>query len=184
MDYDIYVCQSMNSRWLAICFCHQYFNAKIVVLSVTELSFKLVSLADWQASSMSRVTLGSVSLILDDSNTEMFLQAKISLCCAFAIKPTSSNNSILCIKPFLMLSNLCAIHSFISTVHVWEMSGRVTAPSSKDCWTLGQWIICLDLNAEQSNSKHNSEPPCLILLVSTSWMSSPHSHTMLHAKGM
>lgn len=118
MYYDIYVCQGMNSRWLAVCFCHHYVNAETVVLLVTELSFKLVSLADWQAFSMSHVTFGSASLILDDSNTEMFLRAKISLCCAFAIKPTSSNNSILCIKPFLMLSILCAIHSLISTVHV------------------------------------------------------------------
>lgn len=129
-----HLCVSENSysRWLAVCFCHHYFNAKNAVLLVTELSVKLVSLADWQAFSMSHVTYGSASLILDYSNTEMFLQAKISPCCAFAIKPTSSNTSILCIKPFLMSSNLCAIHSLISTVHVWERSGRVTAPPSKD----------------------------------------------------
>lgn len=82
--YLLFVCtmtfiysENSYSRWLAVCFCHHYFNAKIVVLLATELSLKLASLAGWQAFSMSLVPFDSASLILDDSNTEMFLQAAI-----------------------------------------------------------------------------------------------------------
>ena len=139
--------ENSYSRWLAVCFCHHYFNAKIVVLLATELSLKLASLAGWQAFSMSLVPFDSASLILDDSNTEMFLCAVLL---PLNLPPVIIAFYVL--NPFNVKQFVC--NSFI---HSFQLSmSEKGVEESQPLPPKIIWIICLDLNAESSNSKHSS----------------------------